>query len=336
MTITAAGFKNLLGVSEPSGNAEYVVPSASVPLTAKDDWFGYMRETLGGVSFNPQDPSTFNAGLVSGYQVVGVGGAKTGTDSSGLSGVTVYTASVLVDGQTPIALSVVGSAVTTYALLMAELTRQLNNFATCALVGGNVRITSKSYGAKSTIAITNTNLFSSPLTGYTAIATAVAGVTPFAGMAFNKLDGAVNSVLVVADKATFDANLKSVAEVSHLTCVAEAAGNYTGKYFAINSPSTSYYVWYTLSGVGVDPALSGKTGIVVDIVALDANTVVATKTAAAIDLQADFVSGAVGAVVNITDAVSGAAVDLTAGNAPVTTIVVDTQGAGLGGAYTPV
>ena len=211
MAITAAEFPSYLGVAVPSGSAEYVVPSAniaSVPVAATDDWFGYVRETLGSVVFNPQDPSTFGVGNVAGYQQVTVGGAKVAADSSGLSGATVYTASVLIDGVTTIALSVVGSTVTTYGVLMTKLTQQLNNFATCALVGGNVRITSKKTGSVSAIAITDGTLFAA-LTGYSAIASAVPGVTLFTGMGFHKDDGGTDSVVVVADSSTYDTPLNS-------------------------------------------------------------------------------------------------------------------------------
>jgi len=50
--------------------------------------------------------------------------------------------------------------------------------------------------------------------------------------------------------------------------------NFKGKYFTFDTPSTSYYVWYRVSGVGVDPAVGGKTGIMVD---LPANSSLSTE-----------------------------------------------------------
>ncbi len=210
MTINIAQFPSYLGYNKPSDGERYVVPTASltsVPLTVTADWFGYVRETIGGVSFNPIDPSTFNAGLVAGYQVVGVGGAKIAASASGLANnSTVYTASVVIDGATTIALSIVGSTAQTFGALVTLLNNQLNNIGTCALVSGNVRITSKLADSTSSVAITDGTLFAA-LTGYTAVATAVAGVTPFSGMAFHKLDGATDSVCVIANKTTFDTPL---------------------------------------------------------------------------------------------------------------------------------
>jgi hypothetical protein len=111
---------------------------------------------------------------VAGYQVVNVGGAKTGVDSTGLTNdATVYTASISVDGVAkPIA--VTGSAAQTYATLISEINTDLGASATAALVGGNIRVTSATTGSSSTVAITDTDLFGT-LTGYVAILTAVAG-----------------------------------------------------------------------------------------------------------------------------------------------------------------
>lgn len=51
-----------------------------------------------------------------------------------------------------------------------------------------------------------------------------------------------------------------------------------GAYFNIYSSTTQFYVWYKKDGVGTDPAVVGATGIQVDILAADTNTIVATKT----------------------------------------------------------
>lgn len=51
-----------------------------------------------------------------------------------------------------------------------------------------------------------------------------------------------------------------------------------GSYFTINSTTTSYYVWYTVDGVGTDPKPTGKLPIPVVILSTDTNAQVATKT----------------------------------------------------------
>lgn len=113
----------------------------------------------------------------SGYQIVNVGGAATGTTATGLVGTTTYTATIAVDGGAAQTITVLGSNATTFADLVTQINGQLTG-ALVFLVGGNLRVTSNTTGVTSTIAITDgtTPLFGS-LTGYVAIDTAVAGVT---------------------------------------------------------------------------------------------------------------------------------------------------------------
>lgn len=53
--------------------------------------------------------------------------------------------------------------------------------------------------------------------------------------------------------------------------------------FYTGSNDVSYYVWYTVSGTGVDPSPSGKVGIPVDILTADTAAEVATKTQIAVN-----------------------------------------------------
>ncbi|NJO65528.1 MAG: hypothetical protein HC836_47770, partial [Richelia sp. RM2_1_2] len=64
-----------------------------------------------------------------------------------------------------------------------------------------------------------------------------------------------------------------------------APNTLNNKYFYLYSANDviEYYVWYNVDGLGTDPAIGGKTGIEVEIVANDLSTVVATKTALAIN-----------------------------------------------------
>lgn len=244
----------VLEQSIPATDHQYIIPVASLAVTASfvvdadsispktgrdagtryvydsptkvhmtdgpDNHFGYVRNTVGSAAFNPADPSTFLSGFAAGYQIVNVGGAKTALSSSGLANNgTVYTASVLIDGATTKSLSVVGSTAQTYGALIALLTPQLGADAVVAIVGGNIKITSTKVnkGANSAVAITDTNLFST-LTGYVAILTAVAGISPVDAMTFNKLDGnGVKCMALVADSSVFETPV-----------------------LAINSPTASY------------------------------------------------------------------------------------------------
>jgi hypothetical protein len=51
-----------------------------------------------------------------------------------------------------------------------------------------------------------------------------------------------------------------------------------GAYFNISSTTTNYYVWYRISGTGMDPNLVGKIGIRVDVLTEDTAEEVAEKT----------------------------------------------------------
>ncbi len=56
-------------------------------------------------------------------------------------------------------------------------------------------------------------------------------------------------------------------------------------YFSIHSTAVSYYVWYTVDGVGTDPKPVGKTAILVAILSTDTSTAVAVKTLTAINMK---------------------------------------------------
>jgi len=125
------------------------------------------------------------------------------------------------------------------------------------------------------------------------------------------------------------------AEVTEITCEADIAGSLSGLCWLLNAPGTEYYVWYDVDGMGsVDPALPGKTGILVGIAQGAINTVVATATALAINALGDFAAPAPGAaVVEVTNAANGSVDDACDGPAPYSTgwvgaWVVTTPGSG--------
>lgn len=80
------------------------------------------------------------------------------------------------------------------------------------------------------------------------------------------------------------------------TCldVTVAATALDGSYFTIDAPAShgganqAFYVWYDLDASSVDPAPAGLTPIEVNVVTGDTAEDVATKTAAALDLDANF------------------------------------------------
>ena len=70
-------------------------------------------------------------------------------------------------------------------------------------------------------------------------------------------------------------------EVTKIICVADSSSSLQSKYFTISGMGTDfaqndYYVWIDVGSGGTDPAISGRTGIEVDISADASNSTVAT------------------------------------------------------------
>ena len=123
---------------------------------------------------------------------------------------------------------------------------------------------------------------------------------------------------------------QGTAEVSTATTVADTAGSLNSTYFLLNAAYdlTKYYVWYDVNSAGVDPAVSGRTGVKVSVATGATATQVATATAAAIDALAAFGATSASAVVTITNATGGPTSDITDGAAATGfTFAVTTQGA---------
>lgn len=73
-----------------------------------------------------------------------------------------------------------------------------------------------------------------------------------------------------------------------VTCITPVTGLSGGESFNMSSPSINYYVWFTVNAVGVDPAISGRTGIEIDLPTAYTEEEAVTAIAAAMDLEADF------------------------------------------------
>lgn len=132
------------------------------------------------------------------------------------------------------------------------------------------------------------------------------------------------------DSPTYSNKLGTLAtEVTDIT-TPPASSITSGQHFFLYAANDAreYYVWYRKDGVGTDPAALGKIPILVDILTGDTADIVATKTAAAIDLLLDFVSTATLDVVNIANASAGLTTDASNVNVPGLIISVVTQGAG--------
>lgn len=111
-----------------------------------------------------------------GYQVVNVGGMITGGMSTGFANSgTTYNCEIQVDGVSTY-ISAPGQDIQTYATFVAYLNADADfmALATASLDAGNIKITSKLYGASSAIYIADIDLFST-LTNYVGLNAAVGG-----------------------------------------------------------------------------------------------------------------------------------------------------------------
>lgn len=90
------------------------------------------------------------------------------------------------------------------------------------------------------------------------------------------------------------ANVTWVRKESTCIHVTVAAASLDAKYFLIDAPAShgganvKYYVWFDLDASSVDPAISGRTGIEVNVVTGDTAVGVATKLATALNAHANF------------------------------------------------
>ena len=72
-------------------------------------------------------------------------------------------------------------------------------------------------------------------------------------------------------------------EYSRATAVADVSGSLAGKYFSLSSTTTTYWLWYKVSGTGTAPTPgAGETLVQVNITTNDTAAVVASTTASAI------------------------------------------------------
>lgn len=84
------------------------------------------------------------------------------------------------------------------------------------------------------------------------------------------------------------------------------ASNLNNSYFLYDTPDNSYYFWFNVASIGVDPAISGKTGVAVAIAASAADTAVASALNTAMDAQTDITSTVLAAVVTAVNTEDGA------------------------------
>jgi phage tail sheath protein FI len=105
-----------------------------------------------------------------------------------------------------------------------------------------------------------------------------------------------------------------VAQITDVTCEADSSSSLNNKYWLLSSLTKDYYVWYNVGAAGVDPAVSGKTGIEVAILADASASDVATATKTAINALYDFSVSVVTDTITITNTVKGLVTSAADGN----------------------
>jgi hypothetical protein len=121
----------------------------------------------------------------------------------------------------------------------------------------------------------------------------------------------IGTTEIVQYQALADAP-SGITQVSTVSCVADDGGSLNNNYFLLNSVNNElqFYIWFNVNGGGVDPMVSGATGIPISIYTNAPAAVVANAIALALTA---YNSGAVwtatssGAVVTITYAAVGPA-----------------------------
>lgn len=106
-----------------------------------------------------------------------------------------------------------------------------------------------------------------------------------------------------------------------VTTVADSAGSLNSTYFLLDDAASAnkYYVWFNINSAGVDPAVSGRTGVpITGATNVSANTLATSigSAVAALNGTNSFTTGVASNVVTITNKVVGAFTPAVDGTAP--------------------
>src|ERR1019366_3478612 len=139
------------------------------------------------------------------------------------------------------------------------------------------------------------------------------------------IDGPQVISTLIPAYSTTGTTTTGVTQVTKVTTVADVTNSLAGTYFTIDSANDvkSYYVWYNVSGNGLDPSISGLTGIRVNINTNDTANTIATATGSAITAQAsaDFTTSVLTNVITVTNSLEGPATNAFAGTSGFTVAV---------------
>lgn len=119
----------------------------------------------------------------------------------------------------------------------------------------------------------------------------------------------------------------STAEVTNVVTVADVAGSLNSKYFFLSEGRLdTNYTFYYSNGTGVDPAISGRTSVVILYTNGDSANTIASLTQAVVDALADFSATVVTNTVTVTASDAGPALDGSSETSGFT-VTVTVQGA---------
>jgi hypothetical protein len=165
------------------------------------------------------------------------------------------------------------------------------------------------------ITFTTYNLSSSP-----ALPSSV--VTDVVADGNNIFIGTTNGVVVSYDNmaSVIVYTASGAAETTTIKTITDTTVSLQSKNWLLSSTTTDYYVWYNVGGGGVDPAVVGRTGIEVSLVAGSSASAVASATAAVLNGYNSgtvFSTAVTGSTITVTAVVAGDILigkDPTAGN----------------------
>lgn len=139
----------------------------------------------------------------------------------------------------------------------------------------------------------------------TQLTTVSAGQGTVSTVRFPNLSGVTRGSTSVTTVGTGNAEATTIVTVGNSkreqTIIYLDAGStiVDGDYFTINSPTTDYYVWFAVDGVGNNPNVGGKVGIRVDISSVDPIGTVTSNVASALNSSGAFTANGVGTYVQI-------------------------------------
>ena len=276
---------------KPANGAKYETaltdPDDGIPYSRLQSKIGYTYGT-GADYFQASDPTTTNTFNIGNNTPGSVSASADGAVPTGFTFVEVHaganykTDSVLTAASTLLLLNNNPGVVTTIAPGTSGFTVAIVQKGSAVLPEMSSIVTTVATALKGKYFNFQAYDAGAPVLYYLWYADETGGTDPAPpalGAGIKVIVNSADSAAVVAVKTMLA--LKG-GEVTNVTTVAGSAVP-ANSYFTISSTASAFYVWYQKDGTGIDPAISGKIGIEVDILTADTDDEVATKTHDAIN-----------------------------------------------------